>query len=207
MDRAEKALAQVGLRPDSLDNYPHQLSGGQRQRVVTARALALDPELLICDEPVSALDVSIQAQAVNLLQDIQRDTGLAYLFISHDLRIVRHISHRVAIMYLGRVVEIAPAETIFTAARHPYTRALISAVPLPDPGLFRKRELLQGEPPNPVDKPRGCAFHPRCRFSQPLCREQEPGLTTIAEQHQAACHLAQSIPWAMEEPEFRRTGT
>jgi len=192
-DQAESALAQVGLRSDSLEKYPHQLSGGMRQRVVAARALALSPSLLICDEPVSALDVSIQAQAVNLLQDLQRDHGLTYLFISHDLRVVRHISHRVAIMYLGRLVEIAPAETIFSAARHPYTRALISAVPLPDPANSRSREFLQGEPPSPIDKPPGCAFHPRCRFSQPLCRREEPELETIAGNHLAACHLAEQF--------------
>ena len=187
---AEQALARVGLQPDSLEKYPHQLSGGQRQRVVTARALALEPDLLICDEPVSALDVSVQAQTINLLQDIQCQTGLTYLFISHDLRVVRHISHRVAIMYLGRLVEIAAAEAVFTDARHPYTRALISAAPLPDPELRRRRELLPGEPPNPMALPSGCAFHPRCGLAQSLCRQETPRLLSTDKDHLVACHLA-----------------
>ena len=191
LDKAADTLARVGLTTDTLDKYPHQLSGGQRQRVVAARAIVLGPVLLICDEPVSALDVSVQAQAVNLLQDIQREEGLTYLFISHDLRIVRHISHRVAIMYLGRLVEVAPAESIFTSARHPYTKALISAVPLPDPGLSREKELLPGEPPSPMARPTGCAFHPRCRFRQAVCEAEEPVLGPAQGRHQAACHLAE----------------
>ena len=187
---AEKALVRVGLQPDSLEKYPHQLSGGQRQRVVAARALALEPDLLVCDEPVSALDVSVQAQMINLLQDIQRQTGLTYLFISHDLRVVRHISHRVAIMYFGRLVEVANAETVFTEAGHPYTKALIAAAPLPDPDLKRRRELLLGEPPNPLAAPSGCAFHPRCRAAQPICRRESPPLESIGQDHLVACHLA-----------------
>jgi len=206
LDQATAVLQRVGLQPDTLLKFPHQLSGGQRQRVVAARALVLKPSLLVCDEPVSALDVSIQAQVVNLLQDIQQDLGVAYLFISHDLRIVRHISHRVAIMYLGRLVEIAPAESLFAAARHPYTRALIAAVPLPHPALKRPLERLNGEPPNPIDRPAGCPFHPRCRMRDTICRTTDPPLRQVAERHLAACHLAEASgkrqPPAAQRPDL-----
>jgi oligopeptide/dipeptide ABC transporter ATP-binding protein len=188
--KAINLISRVGLRKDTMEKFPHQLSGGQRQRVVAARALVLEPTFLVCDEPVSALDVSIQAQAVNLLRDLQAEYGLTYLFISHDLRIVRHISHRVAVMYLGQIIEIAPANAIFIEARHPYTRALMDAVPVPDPFMDRSRELLNGEPPNPIDKPKGCAFQSRCNEVQDVCRRTEPKLKEYGHQHNVACHNA-----------------
>jgi oligopeptide/dipeptide ABC transporter ATP-binding protein len=188
--KAIDLISRVGLRKDTMEKFPHQLSGGQRQRVVAARALVLEPTFLVCDEPVSALDVSIQAQAVNLLRDLQEEYGLTYLFISHDLRIVRHISHRVAVMYLGQIIEIAPSDVIFKGARHPYTNALMAAVPVPDPFLERSRDLLSGEPPNPIDKPVGCSFQGRCSEVRNLCRRREPRLESYGDQHKVACHNA-----------------
>ncbi|WP_435169374.1 ABC transporter ATP-binding protein [Falsirhodobacter sp. 1013] len=173
--RVDALMAQVGLRPDQADRYPHELSGGQRQRVVIARALASRPRFLVCDEPVSALDVSIQAQVVNLLRDLQEQQSLTMVFISHDLKVVRNICDRVAVMYLGRVVEEASSDEIFSDPRHPYTQALVSSIPKAGQGLGG-RIILSGEPPNPAQRPSGCAFHPRCRFARPACATIEPAL-------------------------------
>jgi len=194
-DRREKALAMldaVGLAPHHFDRFPHELSGGQRQRIVLARALMLDPQLLVCDEPISALDVSIQAQVVNLLLALQQKLGLAYLFISHDLRMVRQVSHQVAVMYLGRIVEQGDPDRLFAAPAHPYTQALVSAIPT-HARAKRQRVVLPGEPPNPVDRPAGCAFHPRCRHAVARCRVETPELRSLADGRRAACHLAEQI--------------
>jgi oligopeptide/dipeptide ABC transporter ATP-binding protein len=179
--RVIEILGQVGLREDAYDRYPHEFSGGQRQRIGIARALAVGPRFVVADEPVSALDVSIQAQIINLMQDLQRQMGLAYLFISHDLRVVEHVSHRVAIRYLGRIVEMAP--------HHPYTRALLSAVPMPDPKKRRERITLAGDVPSPVSPPSGCAFHPRCAYAKDICRTVDPPLVSGARGHAVACHV------------------
>jgi len=190
-ERWEKTLAMmaaVGLQPRFVDRYPHELSGGQQQRVVIARALLLEPRLVVCDEPVSALDVSVQAQVVNLLGELQGRYGCAYLFISHNLAVVRHICTRIAVMYLGSVVEIADRDELFDRPRHPYTRALISAVPVPDPRKRGQRELPQGEPPSPTRPPAGCRFHPRCPFAVERCRVEAPVLTVESEGHAVACH-------------------
>ena len=188
-DRVAALLRQVGLRPDQGRRYPHELSGGQRQRVVLARALATDPTLLVCDEPVSALDVSIQAQVVNLLQDVQAERGLAMLFISHDLKVVRQVSHELAVMYLGRVVERGDPDAVLADPLHPYTRALVSAVPVPGPRRA-PRIILQGDPPNPTDRPPGCAFHPRCPLAVAVCRTALPPLKPRPDGRQVACHVA-----------------
>ncbi len=188
-DRVMELLKQVGLREEHYDRYPHEFSGGQRQRIGIARALAVNPRFIVADEPVSSLDVSIQAQIINLLQELQEKMHLAYFFISHDLRVVEHISHRVAIMYLGKIVEIARSETIYQDAKHPYTRALLSAVPMPDPSRKKERMILQGDVPSPIQPPPGCSFHPRCPFRQPLCDQTEPPLDFNSNNHGVACHV------------------
>jgi peptide/nickel transport system ATP-binding protein len=192
-DKAMATLEAVGLAAHHFERFPHELSGGQRQRVVLARALILDPQLLVCDEPISALDVSIQAQVVNLLLDLQARRGLAYLFISHDLRMVRQVSHEVAVMYLGRIVEQGDPDRLFARPLHPYTRALVSAIPVASQAP-RRRLVLTGEPPNPVDLPGGCAFHPRCPFAVEKCRSERPGLRPMPDGRTAACHLAETLP-------------
>jgi peptide/nickel transport system ATP-binding protein len=186
--RVKWLLAEVGLRIDQAASYPHELSGGQRQRAVLARALATNPDLLVCDEPVSALDVSIQAQVVNLLCNLQKELGLAMLFISHDLKVVGSIAHEVAVMYLGTIVEVGEPATLYTRPTHPYTQALLAAVP--DPAHRGPRQLLGGEPPNPAARPRGCAFHPRCPIAIPKCRDVEPALLPGPDGRLVACHLA-----------------
>ena len=188
-DRIVELLETVGLNADHLRRYPHEFSGGQRQRIGIARALAVSPKLVVCDEPVSALDVSIQAQVVNLLEDLQRKYELAYLFIAHDLSVVEHISNRVAVMYLCRIVELASARELYTTPRHPYTEALLSAVPIPEPGLKRKRIRLAGEVPNPIRPPSGCHFHPRCPKAFDRCRTESPEFKPLGNGHWAACHL------------------
>ncbi|MEZ4365458.1 MAG: ATP-binding cassette domain-containing protein [Kofleriaceae bacterium] len=193
--RVEELLTKVGLRPDAAHRYPHEFSGGQRQRVGIARALAVQPRFVVCDEPISALDVSIQAQIVNLLQDLQRAEGLTYLFISHDLKIVQHLCDQVAVMYLGRIVEQAPATTLYKAPKHPYTQALLSAVPVPDPVASRakRRVILQGDVPSPLRPPSGCAFHPRCpvKDKPAACTTELPVLRTLANGSRVACHVAE----------------
>ena len=190
-DRIAELLRKVGLRPEAMNRYPHEFSGGQRQRIGIARALAVQPEFIVCDEPISALDVSIQAQIVNLLTELQDELGVAYLFISHDLNIVEHVAQRVAVMYLGRIVEQGPAELVFARAHHPYTRALLGAVPVVDPAKKRLRVLLEGDVPSPMHPPRGCAFHPRCpRFVPGTCDKDAPMLAEIAlgSGHKVACY-------------------
>jgi oligopeptide/dipeptide ABC transporter ATP-binding protein len=187
--RVATLFQQVGLRPDQMTNYPHQFSGGQRQRICIARALALQPRLIVCDEPVSALDVSIQAQVINLLIDLQREQGFSYLFIAHDLAVVAHISHRVAVMYLGRIVEIADKAELFDNPRHPYTQALLASVPLADPRKKRLQPLVDGDVPSPVNPPSGCAFHTRCRYAIDRCKVERPALRDAGPRHQVACLL------------------
>jgi peptide/nickel transport system ATP-binding protein/oligopeptide transport system ATP-binding protein len=188
-ERVAKLFAQVGLRPDQMRNFPHQFSGGQRQRICIARALALGPRLIVCDEPVSALDVSIQAQVINLLIDLQREHGLSYLFIAHDLAVVAHISHRVAVMYLGRIVEIADKTELFGNPRHPYTQALLASVPVANPRLKRLTPLVDGDVPSPVNPPSGCAFHTRCRYAIERCKVERPQLRDAGPSHRVACLL------------------
>jgi oligopeptide transport system ATP-binding protein len=188
-ERVAELFDQVGLRSDQMQNYPHQFSGGQRQRICIARALSLGPDLIVCDEPVSALDVSIQAQVINLLIDLQRKHNFSYLFIAHDLAVVAHISHRVAVMYLGRIVEIAEKTDLFANPRHPYTQALLSSVPVADPKKKSLKPMIDGDVPSPINPPSGCAFHTRCRYVMERCRKETPVLENTGAQHQVACWL------------------
>lgn len=190
-DRVAELLRKVGLRPEYMRRYPHAFSGGQRQRIGVARALALDPRVVICDEAVSALDVSVQAQILNLLLDLQAEFNLTYLFISHDLSVVEYIAKRVAVMYVGKMVEIASTATLFAIPKHPYTEALLSAVPKPDPRLRGQRIILEGDVADPANPPSGCYFHPRCRYAKSICKTEEPPLRDLGDKHFVACHFAE----------------
>ena len=195
-DRVAELLGLVGLRPEFMRRFPHAFSGGQRQRIGIARALALNPRLIVADEPVSALDVSVQAQVLNLMMDLQRDLGLTYLFVAHDLSVVKHISDRVAVMYVGKLVETARTDDLFASPKHPYTAALLSSVPEPDPRVQRERVVLQGEVANPANPPAGCYFNPRCQFATDQCRMETPELREIAPEHFVSCHRAEELELA-----------
>lgn len=203
--RIEQLLETVGLRSYQADRYPHEFSGGQRQRIGIARALSVDPKLIICDEAVSALDVSIQAQVLNLLEELQNEFGLTYLFISHDLGVVRHISDRIIVMYLGKIVEIADKTSLFENPQHPYTKALLSAIPVPDPDAKKERIVLKGDVPSPIDPPTGCRFHTRCPYATNKCKAEEPALRKSAlmkEGHQAACHFMEQISKGLQPTNY-----
>lgn len=192
-DRVRELLESVGLKPDHMKRYPHEFSGGQRQRIGIARALALGPRLVIADEPVSALDVSVQAQVINLLEDLQGQFGLTYLFISHDLSVVKFISTRIAVMYLGKIVELVETDKLFSSPKHPYTEALISAVPIPNPDYESHQILLRGDVPSPMNPPTGCHFHPRCPYAKDICRKETPTFRLLQGDHYVACHLAETL--------------
>ena len=207
--RVQELLEVVGLNPEHYNRFPHEFSGGQRQRIGIARALAVNPKLIVCDEPVSALDVSVQAQILNLLKDLQQEFGLTYVFIAHDLNVVRHISDRVMVMYLGKVAEVAHRSQLYTEPKHPYTGALLSAVPIPDPELGRQRQhvVLEGDVPNPINPPNACRFHPRCpRFREGHCDVEEPQLRRFDQHHEAACHYPLER-WPLTADELRRPGS
>ena len=193
VDRVREVLAAVGMKPDHMKRYPHEFSGGQRQRIAIARTLVLGPQLIVADEPVSALDVSIQAQVINLLEDLQGEFGLTYLFIAHDLSVIKHISNRVAVMYLGKIVELAKTEKLFSNPRHPYTEALMSAVPVPDPDYTVQEIILTGDVPSPLSPPPGCYFHPRCRYAQGICKTEAPAYRDLGAEHFVTCHFADSL--------------
>jgi len=192
-DRVKMLLESVGLKAQHMRRYPHEFSGGQRQRIGIARALASNPRLIVADEPVSALDVSVQAQVLNLLEDLQEQFDLTYLFIAHDLSVVRYISDRVAVMYLGKIVEVGEGEEVYRRPKHPYSEALLSAVPIPDPDHKSQRILLKGDVPSPINTPPGCNFHPRCKYAQRICRKEEPLLEDIENEHYVACHFSRSL--------------
>jgi peptide/nickel transport system ATP-binding protein/oligopeptide transport system ATP-binding protein len=200
-ERMAHLFERVGLRPDQMVKYPFEFSGGQRQRLGIARALSVQPKLIVCDEPVSALDVSVQAQVINLLTDLQQEFHLSYLFIAHDLAVVEHISHRVAVMYLGKIVEIAPRKAIFSRPLHPYTEALLDAVPVPDPTVRKQRRVLSGDVPSPMNPPPGCHFHTRCPYAEDRCRVDEPPLQEVRPGQWAACHLRQPTATVLAVPD------
>jgi len=192
-EQVVELLGKVGLQPFHLKRYPHEFSGGQRQRVGIARALAVRPDLIVADEPVSALDVSIQAQIINLLQDLQEEMGITYLFIAHDLSVIEHISDHVAVIYLGKIMEIAPSVELYKTPHHPYTESLLSAVPVPDPSTNKKRIVLKGDPPSPTNPPSGCPFNPRCPYKESICEREEPELKEITPRHKSACHFSDKL--------------